>query len=789
VEVYPADTPQTNVALAKPADQSSVSRYSRPGTMTDAEFAHYGFTPLVKRDAPAARGDFSLEHVRTVIERGRKLASRLSGAVWPGKGASDLASLAAELSQLDARLIELEKSETIPADARRGLYLKTRQLVRRIAFTNPALNIEKLLFIKRHDAGGVFHMCDQFYGCNARSGGGLFVLHEPFGTHPRLADLLADTIVESGRLKGQKLAGSFVSPELSYDGRTILFAHSECQAKATYQWAPEYSYHVFSVRADGTGLTQLTDGAWDDFDPCCLPNGRIAFVSERRGGYLRCGRHCPVYTLHSMEPDGSDIIRLSYHETHEWNPSVTNDGMLVYSRWDYVDRDTNIAHHIWTCFPDGRDPRSLHGNYPARRERRPWMEMRIRAIPGSNKFVASTGAHHGHEFGSLVLIDLKPEDDGAMSQLERLTPDVPFPESEGRPIDRYMAYGTPWPLSEQDYLCVYDAGAKNRGIYWIDRDGNKELIYRDPSISCVSPIPLRPRPRPPVIPDRTTQTAAARAIHGERPATIALRNVYDADFAWPATTTIKALRVIQVLPKSTAPPNEPRIGVASQTNARAVLGTVPVEADGSAFFEAPVGKALYFQALDERGLAVQSMRSATYVHAGEQLTCQGCHERKRSTPSTSSVLPLAWRRPAGRIAPDVSGANPFNYPRLVQGVLDRNCVACHREKKALDLSGTGEGRFTKSYNALAGKYGFYFDVNNGSINAGVHGGSRTLPGAFGARASALLRYLDERHYGVRLADEDFHRVTLWLDCNSEFLGAYEAPAAQARGDVIQPSLE
>ena len=95
-----------------------------------------------------------------------------------------------------------------------------------------------------------------------------------------------------------------------------------------------------------------------------------------------------MYTLYSMQPDGSDIICLSYHETHEWHPSVTNDGMLVYTRWDYVDRDTNIAHHIWTCYPDGRDPRSFHGNYPARRESRPWMEMSIRAIPGSHKFVA-----------------------------------------------------------------------------------------------------------------------------------------------------------------------------------------------------------------------------------------------------------------------------------------------------------------------------------------------------------------------------------------------------------------
>ena len=45
--------------------------------------------------------------------------------------------------------------------------------------------------------------------------------------------------------------------------------------------------------------------------------------------------------------------------------------MLVYTRWDYVDRDTNIAHHIWICYPDGRDPRRFHGNYPAPPEGRP----------------------------------------------------------------------------------------------------------------------------------------------------------------------------------------------------------------------------------------------------------------------------------------------------------------------------------------------------------------------------------------------------------------------------------
>ena len=776
VEVYPAEAPRVNVALGKPADQKSVGPYSYPGTLPEG---------VDSAPPPPGGGAFTPRLVRLVIGRARKLAARLSEGVEPKR----LAPLVAKLRELEARVEKLEAQEKTSADAWKKLYLEACSIRRRIAFTNPLLDFDKLLFIKRHDPGGPFHMCDQYYGCNARPGGGLFVLLDPFGPEPRLVNLLENSVVENGRLAGKKLIpGSFLSPEVSFDAKTILFAYSEAKARKTYTWNPECCYHIFKVRADGTGLVQLTDGPWDDFDPCFLPNGRIAFISTRRGGYLRCGRHCPTYAMHSMAPDGSDIIRLSYHETHEWHPSVANDGTLVYTRWDYVDRDTNVAHHIWQCYPDGRDARSYHGNYPVRREARPWMEMSIRAIPGSHKFVAVTGAHHGNAFGSLVLIDQRLPDDGAMLQLERLTPEVPFPEAEGKPIRNYMIYGTPWPLGEDDYLVVYDPKARNRGIYWIDRDGNKELLYRDPTISCLSPMPLRPRAKPPELPEMTTQASWPKKPTERAESEALVLNVYDSDFQWPPGTRVAALRIIELLPKSTPPPNKPRVGVANQTNARAVLGTVPVEPDGSAYFRLPPERLIYFQALDERGMAVQSMRSATYLHPGERLTCRGCHERKRSAPPVGFRPPMALRRPPSTIQPGPEGSNPFNYARLVQPVLDHHCVRCHEEKKAIDLSGRPGGLFTRSYNTLAAKYGFYFHVSNGSIKTGIHGGVRVIPGKFGARAAPLLRYLEGDHYGVKLPPEDFRRIVLWLDCNSEFLGAYERAADQVRGALVEPSL-
>jgi len=791
VEVYAADNPEENIALGKPADQKSVGRYSYPGTLPDGVDVASPPVDPHKGRFPA----FSLMHCREVLVKAAELANRLEPRCT-GERRNRLESLKKQMNLWEERLREAGSDEQVPEKTRREIYLSLRWIAREIAFCNPLLDFDAIVFIKRHDPAGVFHMCDQYYGCNAVPGGGLFALIDPFTKRPKLVDILDNSTVSNGRLAGQKLTGgSFLSPELSFDASTILFAYSEAKAwpkyqgKEAYDWAPEICYHIFRCRADGTDLQQLTDGAWDEFDPCFLPDGRIAFISMRRGGYLRCGRHCPVYTLFAMEADGSRIRPLSFHETHEWHPSVANDGMIVYTRWDYVDRDTNVAHHIWTCFPDGRNPRSPHGNYPIRRESRPWMEMQIRAIPESPKFVAVAAAHHGHEFGSLVLIDPRRVDDGAMSQLERLTPEVPFPEAEGRPINLYMVYGTPWPLSEEDFLCVYDAAAKNRGIYWIDRYDNKELLYRDPKISCSTPIPLRPRPVPPVLPAMTAGWPEDGS--DPEPATVALVNVYDSDFRWPAGTKITALRVIQLLPKSTPPPNEPRIGVANQTNARAVLGTVPVEADGSAHFRLPPGIPVYFQALDERGMAVMSMRSVTYAHPGEKLVCQGCHEPRHDPPMSSLSPAIALTRKPSEIEPPVDGANPFNFVRLVQPVLDRHCVGCHREKNALDLSGVSEGPYgwTRSYTNLAGKYGFYYHVSNGSINQGIHGGSRTIAGQFGAAAAPLMKYLGPEHYGVALPAEDLHRIVLWLDCNSEFYGSYEQIEAQARGEIVWPSLK
>jgi hypothetical protein len=250
------------------------------------------------------------------------------------------------------------------------------------------------------------------------------------------------------------------------------------------------------------------------------------------------------------------------------------------------------------------------------------------------------------------MIDPRVPDDDAMAQVRRITPEVAFPEGEDTRYPNRMDYGTTWPLSEKYYIGVYDPKSAIHGLWLIDCFGNRELIYRDPSAGCLGAMPLRPRKAPPIVPDRVpTDTSIDTG-------TIALMNVYDSLKPWPKDAEITALRILEVLPKSTPYANVPKIGHGEQKGARMVLGTVPVEKDGSAYFIVPAKKPVFFQALDKNGLAVQSMRSDTYVHPGERLVCQGCHNIVGKAPSIA-VTPMALKRAPSSIVKDVDGSYPF----------------------------------------------------------------------------------------------------------------------------------
>ena len=306
--------------------------------------------------------------------------------------------------------------------------------------------------------------------------------------------------------------------------------------------------------------------------------------------------------MHTMKPTGRDIYPISYYETSEWQMSVDNAGMIVYTRWDYTDRDDCLGSHFWICYPDGRDPRAPHGNYPypwhtfadnthgdhnrgggcpCAKSGLPKTEMGIRAIPGSSKYMLVAAPHHGESFGSLCRLDIEVKDDNEMSQLRRMTPYVAFPESESAARSQYQ-YGTPWPLDANLYLC-------NRweDIVLRDRFGNEELVCARESLPCgydprtrlTHVRPFGPRKRPPVIPQQTAQGEDRR--HLKRPAVISVVDVRQSDIPFPTNRVPTRLRVLQAIVKPDPWMDRPFIGCRSRTTAAATSRRRPASSSSS----------------------------------------------------------------------------------------------------------------------------------------------------------------------------------------------------------------
>jgi len=756
VEIYASDSAD-NIALHKPATQSSTSQWS------------------ARHSAPRAA---AFDAVSTVIERGLQLADDLQ------QRAVDVTSDRARLQQIAAQLSGLPSDA--PEPQKQQLYFAARQAVRELSWKNPLLDFDQILFVKR--APTLFpHVSDQYYGWWSQPGGGLYVLQDFRSDKGTIRSLTADWP-----------AGNFLNPDISYDGRRVLFAwckhYPELSAvgdKTAKDQLPEDAfYHVFEMNLDDGTVRRLTHGRYDDFDARYLPDGRIVFVSTRKGtalqtgkssavstvestcpdSYVRCGggNHRPVavFTLHRMDADGGDLCAISAFENFEWLPSVASDGRILYARWDYIDRFNGHFFSLWSTNPDGTNGQLVYGNYTVR----PQAVFEARPVPDSTKLIFTATAHHSITGGSLVLLD-RTKGNEFERPLTRLTPEVCFPETEGWP-DHY--YANPWPLSEQYYLTSW---ADRRlpphslmppddprnppnacGIYLYDAFGNMTLLHRDPQISSVTPIPVRPRPMPPALPDLVRWDDPQKGQ-------FLVQDVYQGLEGVPRGS-IRHLRIVGVPPKVQPQMNQPSLGVSSEDPGKFVLGQVPVESDGSAYFEIPSGIPVFIQALDQDGLAVQTMRSLTYVQPGQTLACVGCHEHRDTAPPTTGV-PLAASRAPSPLEPGPEGSWPLRFDRLVQPVLDQHCVSCHRPDSddaaaaALDLTAA------KSYPSL-------LEFGDGDLRKLAFERDRSIAGEMPARSSRLYQLLTspDGHYEAKLSPEDLRRLVTWMDTYAQRFGSY-----------------
>ena len=619
---------------------------------------------------------------------------------------------------------------------------------------NPLLGSLRLVLVKRPNFGG--H--DGFFGYTS------YIIRSP-------AELCVLESVRNGgpvRTLLRTETGCVRDPDVSFDGRRIVFAYARDQRSDSH-------YHLWEINADGTGLRQLTTSppfagpepplrapGWHDVEPCYLPSGAIVFTSTRYVRFVDCVDVEPVTTLFAMDADGRRLRGISANHVHDWHPSVLNDGRLIYTRWEYTDRSQMWPHKLFVKNPDGSSTASFYGS----NSWWPVSMLHARAVPSSRRVICTLAGHHSDtsQTGEIALLDRSrgSEDVKGVAALFPPRKIEPIYRDDPRP-DPNTRYTEPYPLSERWFIVSgRPAGAKRFGLYLADFSGNRVLLYEDEKLDCLSAMPLSARPCPPVIPPQTD--------YRRNDATILLLDVYrGAGMAGVPRGSVKALRILDFdvrdtpgsggLRQEEGPSGGhscPVTALGGSWHVKRILGTVPVHADGSAAFRIPAERRVFFQPIDERGRAIQSMRSWVEAMAGECITCIGCHESPTEPPPLAKAMALA-KEPVDP-TPWYGPPRAFGFVREVQPVLDRHCVRCHNaaDKQGLDLRGDATNWFSMAYENLRL---FVQPI-------GPQGSAALMaPRSRGAAASRLADLLLTGHEGVRLDPESLDRIITWIDLN------------------------
>jgi hypothetical protein len=584
----------------------------------------------------------------------------------------------------------------------------------------------------------------------------------------------------------------------------------------------DLAFHLFEINADGTGLKQLTFGDFDDLDPIYLPDGHIMFSTTRGHTYVRCGPDFPAYILARCDSDGKNIYIISQNSEPDYLPSLLNDGRVVFSRWEYTDKEQKRVQSLWTVNPDGTNVTAFWGNQSV------WPDhlAEPRAIPGSRRVMFVGVGHHQWFNGAIGIVD-PSKGLNYPKGLTKVTPDLPWAEvGDGptpapkendnyRAAGKFEAYKTPYPLSEEDFLVSAKRGGKF-SLYLMDVYGNRELIYTGRH-NAWHAIPFRPRKKPPVLRDAVTWPGTGENHKPVKNGVFLSSNVFQGAPLLPKNK-VKYLRVIQSDARTyttwhkTYQTAGPAISATQADSVKRILGTVRVESDGSVCFEAPPGKALHFQLLDKHYRCIQTMRSFTGVMPGEVRGCLGCHELQNSAGAAAdnrSKTGIALRKPPAKLTPPPWGVSvSIGYERFVQPVLDRHCGKCHqgegKGRKKLDMTlrhssapwGRWKSRnipspFKEPYLTLVGgRFGWNGKIKHdkyglpGSISGClvVEGYPENSPASLAtlkpmthmSYVSTLVRNaMSGEHNKVKVDPLSLRRLIAWVDANGPYLGDEE----------------
>jgi hypothetical protein len=789
-----------------------------------------------RRLAAAVGDDAGLARVRGVYLESRRLDAALARAgdlnLGALRGAIDY--LAATYPQryprageFSERLAGLERNLAAAAgqgaptaDGLAALAAQVEALRREALVTaSPLFDFDRLVFVKRRTYQSNHYYTDFINGCRY-FGGNLCVLSLKDGKVTDLAPSMAE--------------GIFDRYDVSFDGRRAVFG---------WKRDIDTGFSLFEVGADGAGLRQLTfppaneaeivreyrvtseyPHGTDDMHPCYLPDGGICFISTRCRYGILCDPpdNFTTTVLYRVDADGRRMEKLTNSSVSEASPVVMDDGRILYTRWEYVDKGAVSVKCLWAVKPDGTASVEVYGNDLSL----PPTLIHGRPIPGRADEFVVLGTPHcpQNRVGTVILLDTS-RDIRTRDPMTYVTPQVDVRAEGGFHARRGEdwvhtqtgpLYTDPYPLDGRFLLVSHNPDRPWNdptayGLYLLDTFGNCVPLYRDAETSCWQPMPLRPRLVPPVLASGRDDSLAARGL-----AQVAVTDVYH-NLEGVARGTVKYLRILEQAPRPWSArrrwpgdvydQQHPVISKDTHLGLKVLHGVAPVEADGSAHFVVPADKNIFLQALDERYMAVQTERTYVNYRPGEARACVGCHETPdRATPPAGAGLPLALRR--GPSVPqaqpgDAAASRPLHYPTDVQPLLDKHCVRCHggKEPKAgMDLSGTMTDLFCVSYENLVperrggrGRRGPDLIGPTIGENHPKTGNVHYLPArSLGSHASVLVAMLNPdwvsladasqarraaelaKVHGpeVRLTTEERIRLTTFVDTNAQYYGSY-----------------
>ncbi len=629
--------------------------------------------------------------------------------------------------------------------------------------------------------------------------------------------------------------GAIRDPAVSWDGRRVLFAWKKS--------LDEDDYHLYELETGSNQVRQITAGlGFADYEPAWLPNGDIIFASTRCVQTVDCW-WSEVSNLYSCDRDGRYLRRVTFDQVHSIYPQVLDDGRVVYTRWDYNDRGQIFPQPLFQMNPDGTGQTEFYGNNS-------WFPTTIahaRGIPGTQKVLAILCGHHTTQAGKLAIIDpAKGRQENSGVQLV-----CPVRSTPAERIDDYGQHGDLWqypfPLNETEFLVgyaplgwdrpEYRRGDADFGIYWMDVNGRRELLAWDRALPCSQPVPLIARAQPLVW--------ANRVDYRQSFGTYYVQDVYTGiGLAGVPRGTVKKLRIVALAFRPAGIGNNgsggPGGGALVCTpvaigngswDTKTVLGEAAVYEDGSALFTVPARTPVYFQALDQRGYAVQTMRSWSTLQPGEFFACTGCHEDKNTAPPALDYgFSLAMKAGAQRLEAQLDTARGFSFPKQIQPILDKHCIRCHHvrketeaiaeqtakvasgperrdsprqaapEERAFSLLGTpnldqtASRYWSDAYLALTEAHRSGGGEDQGAFLGNCTGklvnwiGSQSVPEPLpprfaGAVTSPLMRLLENGHKGVELSTQELETIACWIDLLVPYCGDYLEANAWSEADL------